>query len=183
MRQSPTPLGGAFVIELHNFGDERGRFTRLFCERELSPILDGRRIVQVNHSVTSQVGTVRGMHYQRPPMAEVKLVSCIRGRVWDVIVDVRVGSPTFLRWHGEELSSANRRTLVVPEGFAHGFQVLEAGSELLYLHTAPYAPECEAALSATDPSLAIRWPLPVEGLSLRDKGHPHIGTGFVGVRV
>ena len=176
-----TTLPGVFLVAGAPFSDHRGAFARLFCEHELAPVLGSRRIVQVNHSRTAVPGAVRGMHYQLPPHAEMKLVRCLKGRVWDVAVDLRSESPTFLRWHAEELTTENARMLVIPEGFAHGFQVLEAQSELLYLHTAFYNPAAEGGVSCNDPRLAIGWPLPVTDLSERDKGHAPIEPGYIGI--
>jgi dTDP-4-dehydrorhamnose 3,5-epimerase len=124
---------------------------------------------------------VRGLHYQRAPYAEMKLVSCTRGAVWDVAVDLRAGSPTFLRWHAERLSADEGTALLVPEGCAHGFQALVDDVELVYCHSAAYVLEAEGGLHAQDPRLAIDWPLPVEGLSARDASHPPIGGDFRGV--
>ncbi|QPK64927.1 dTDP-4-dehydrorhamnose 3,5-epimerase family protein [Methylomonas sp. LL1] len=177
----PTSLSGLFVVETTPVTDHRGAFARLFCEWELAPILGGRHIAQINYSRTSAVGAVRGLHFQHPPHAEMKLVRCLRGRVWDVALDLRAGSPTFLRWHAEELSSNNRRMLVIPEGCAHGFQVLEADSELLYLHTEFYTPAAESGVLHDDPRLAIRWPLPVTDLSERDLRHAAIPADFLGI--
>lgn len=177
----PTPLAGAVVAESRRMGDTRGWFARLFCEAELATILAGRRIVQINQSSTSLRGTVRGLHFQYAPHAEMKFVRCLRGRVWDVAVDLRTGSPTFLQWHAEELSSDSARMYVIPEGFAHGFQSLEPDSELLYLHTAAYTPEAEGGVDCRDPMLGIDWPLPVAELSPRDSLHPPLGADFKGV--
>jgi dTDP-4-dehydrorhamnose 3,5-epimerase len=121
------------------------------------------------------------MHYQHPPHAEMKLVRCVKGGVWDVAVDLRAGSPTFLQWHAEELTPQNARMLIVPEGCAHGFQALEPDSELLYLHTAFYTPEAEGGVAHDDPRLAISWPLPVVDLSTRDRAHPQIMPSFSGI--
>ena len=129
MHIQQTVIEGVMVVETTPFVDQRGAFLRLFCERELSAILGERRIVQINYSRTEAVGTIRGLHYQRPPHAEMKLVRCLRGRVWDVALDLRQGSPTFLHWHAEELTPDNAQMLVIPEGCAHGFQALEAGME------------------------------------------------------
>jgi dTDP-4-dehydrorhamnose 3,5-epimerase len=181
MNVIPTPLAGLFVVETTPIADHRGAFARLFCERELAPVIGARRIVQVNHSRTSAVGAVRGMHFQKPPHAEMKLVRCLKGRVWDVAVDLRAGSPTFLRWHAEELSPGNARMMVIPEGFAHGFQVLEPESELLYLHTVFYEPAAEGGLSCEDTRLAIAWPLPVRDLSQRDANHLPLEPDFLGL--
>jgi dTDP-4-dehydrorhamnose 3,5-epimerase len=177
----PTPIPGLVVVETAPRIDNRGAFTRIYCELELSRLIGQRRIVQINHSRTAIIGTVRGLHYQRPPCAEMKLVRCLKGSVWDVAVDLRHDSPTFLRWHAEELTSVNTRMLVIPEGFAHGFQVLEPDSELLYLHTAFYRPSAEGGLRYDDPRLAIHWPLAVTDLSQRDIAHPFINSDFSGI--
>lgn len=177
----PTSIPGLMVVETTPHVDARGAFARLFCERELAELIGARRIVQINHSRTATVGAIRGMHFQRPPHAEMKLVRCLKGRVWDVAVDLRRNSPTFLRWHAEELTPANAHMMVIPEGFAHGFQVMEAESELLYLHTAFYTPDTEGGLRHDDPGLAITWPLPVADLSPRDSSHPLIKPDFNGI--
>ncbi len=181
MNVRSTALQGVVVVETTPVVDRRGAFTRLFCDRELATIIEDRRIVQINHSLTSAVGAVRGLHYQRPPHAEMKLVRCLKGGVWDVAVDLRAGSPTFLQWHAEELTPGNGRILVIPEGCAHGFQVLEAQSELLYLHTASYTPAAEGGLSYDDPRLGIPWPLSVADLSDRDHRHSPIAPDFPGI--
>lgn len=183
MNVRPTKLSGVFVAETTPFTDHRGSFARVFCERELAPAIGGRHIVQMNHSRTATAGAVRGLHYQRPPHAEMKLVRCVRGRVFDVAVDIRAGSPTFLEWHAEELSAGNARMMIVPEGFAHGYQALEPDSELIYSTTAFYEPSAEGGLSALDPRLAIRWPLPVVDLSKKDASQPPIERDFAGVSV
>lgn len=181
MMLRPTAIAGVFVVDTNYRRDHRGSFARLFCDDALRDVLGDRRIVQVNHSCTHAVGAVRGLHFQRPPQAEMKFVRCLRGRVWDVAVDLRAGSPTFLQWHAEELTPDNARMLVVPEGCAHGFQALEADSELLYLHTAFYTPAAEGGVAHDDPRLGIRWPLPVTELSERDRGHPALDAGFTGI--
>jgi dTDP-4-dehydrorhamnose 3,5-epimerase len=181
MRVTATPIAGVHVVDTQRLRDDRGAFARLFCEQELADVLGARRIVQINHSRTKRPGAVRGLHYQHPPHAEMKLVRCLKGRVWDVAVDLRRGSPTFLHWHAEELSAGNDRLLVVPEGCAHGFQVLDADSELLYLHTAPYAPAAEGGLHCQDPRLKIEWPRPVTDLSARDLAHPALTPDFQGL--
>lgn len=176
-----TPIPGLVVVETTPYIDTRGAFSRLYCEQELRDLIGQRHIVQINHSVTAAEGAVRGMHFQHPPYAEMKLVRCIRGRVWDVAVDLRMGSPSFLRWHAEELTALNARMMIIPEGFAHGFQVLEPDSELLYLHTALYTPSAEGGLRYDDPRLAISWPLPAVDLSPRDSAHPFISTDYPGI--
>ena len=178
---TPTQISGVFTIDTTPVGDHRGSFARCFCISELEPILKIRTIQQINHSRTSTVGAIRGMHFQHPPNAEMKLIRCLKGRVWDVAVDLRAGSDTFLKWHAEELSEANQRMIVIPEGCAHGFQVLEPNSELLYLHTAIYHQASEGAIRYNDPRLSIPWPLPITDISERDRNHPLLHVSFPGV--
>ncbi len=179
---APTPLAGVCTVTTARHEDARGFFSRLFCADEMAQVLQGRTIVQVNQTLTRAVGTVRGLHYQRPPHAEMKLIRCLRGRVFDVAVDLRAGSASFGRWHAIELSAAGGEMIVIPEGCAHGFQVLESDTELLYLHTRAYAPDAEAGVHCEDPRLAIAWPLPVEGLSERDHALPRLASDFQGIR-
>jgi len=183
LKVTSTNIAGVSVVETDVLHDRRGAFARLFCERELSSVLGDRHIVQINHSLTSRIGAIRGMHYQHAPHAEMKMVRCLRGKVWDVAVDLRRESPTFLHWHAVELSSDNARMLVIPEGCAHGFQALEADTELLYLHTAAYTPEVEGAVRHDDPMLAIDWPLHVSDLSERDSLHSLLDESFKGVDI
>lgn len=178
-----TPIPGIVVVETKLLTDKRGYFYRGFCNRELSPILEDRTICQINVSRTEEVGAIRGLHFQHAPHAEMKLIRCLRGRVWDVALDLRRDSPTFLWWHAEELSSDSARMLVIPEGCAHGFQVLEAGSELLYLHTAHYEPNSEDGVRYDDPSVQLEWPLPVRDLSQRDSSHPWLSSNFMGIAI
>lgn len=172
MKLIATPLAGMWVIETAPRGDTRGRLTRLFCAEAFAAVRSDLRFVQVNHSITALRGTVRGLHWQRAPRAEAKLIRCLRGSVFDVAVDLRSGSPTFGRWHGVELSEHNEREVFIPEGCAHGFQALSDDAQLLYQHTAPHAPDCEAGLRYDDAELGIAWPLPVTLVSERDMGHP-----------
>ncbi len=181
MKIHPTPVNGLKVVEALPHIDPRGAFARLYCESELMEVIGQRRILQINHSHTAQVGAVRGFHYQKLPHAEMKLVRCLKGRVWDVAIDLRSKSPTFLQWHAEELSPYNTRMMVIPEGFAHGFQVLEAESELLYLHTAFYTPTAEGGLRYDDPRLGIIWPLAIAELSERDANHAYLDSDFQGI--
>ncbi len=176
-----TPIADLKVVQSAPYHDARGAFTRLFCAHELQPILGQRQIAQANGSRTTQAGAVRGLHFQYPPHAEMKMVRCLRGRVWDVAVDVRSGSTTFLGWYAHELTPDNSDMMVIPEGFAHGFQALEPESELLYLHTAFYHPPSEAGLRYDDPRLAITWPLKPLDLSARDLAHPLLDNEFAGV--
>ncbi len=183
MKLVPTPIAGVFVAETKAFQDNRGAFARLFCETELAGAVGERRIEQINHSRTSAVGAIRGLHFQQAPHAEMKMVRCLKGRVWDVALDLRKGSPTFLQWHAQELSATNALMLVIPEGCAHGFQVLEPDSELLYLHTASYTPSAEGGVRFNDPALNVPWPLPAVDVSERDKNHPLIHKNFQGIAV
>jgi dTDP-4-dehydrorhamnose 3,5-epimerase len=176
-----TPLAGLRVLQRKPIGDSRGYLERLFCTDELQTLAPGRHIAQINHTLTASRGTVRGMHFQRPPHAEIKFVSCLRGEVFDVAVDLRDNSPTFLHWHAEVLSAENHKTLVIPEGFAHGFQTLTDNCEMLYFHTHTYQPDAEGGLNAQDPRLAIQWPLPIGGVSPRDVGHPFLDENFFGM--
>ena len=181
MKILPTPVLDLMVVETSPIKDKRGTFSRLYCEKELERVIDSRRILQVNYSQTDKVGAVRGMHFQHPPYSEMKLVRCIRGKVWDVAVDLRASSATFLHWHAVQLSSANNYMMVIPEGFAHGFQCLEAGSELLYLHTAFYNRETESGLNYKDPTLGIKWPLRVTDLSPADTQRGFIERDYKGI--
>lgn len=174
-------LPGLKRIERQIRGDARGFLARIFCADELASAGWIRPVAQINHTLTAQRGTVRGLHFQKPPWAEMKLVSCLRGEVWDVAVDLRPESPTYLRWHAEVLSAANHRALLIPEGFAHGFQTLGDDVEMIYCHSAPYAPEAEGGVNALDMRLAITWPLPIEARSPRDEALPVIDESFAGV--
>lgn len=168
----PTPLEGAYIIKPEPFQDHRGMFSRIYCKNELSAIGYVKDIVQVNYSITVKKGAIRGMHFQYPPKAEIKMVKCLCGSVFDVIIDLRKGSPTFLKWHGEILSSENMKMIYIPEWFAHGFQTLEENCELLYLHTEFYSPEDEGGVRFDDPVLNISWPLEVTDISEKDRTHP-----------
>jgi dTDP-4-dehydrorhamnose 3,5-epimerase len=172
MRFLPTRLDGAWLVELEPARDERGFFARIwdghaFAARGLDPAM-----AQASLSSNRRAGTLRGLHFQLPPNAETKLVRCIRGAVFDVIVDLRRGSPTYLAWEGFELTAENRRQLYIPQGFAHGFESLVDDSELLYLISTPYAPTAAAGLRWDDPALGIEWPLPPATVSERDRAWP-----------
>lgn len=178
-----TPLDGLKVITRQRLGDSRGFLSRMFCADELAGAGWTQPISQINHTYSAAAGTVRGMHFQRPPHAEMKLVSCLHGEVWDVAVDLRADSPTFLHWHGRVLSAANLEALLIPEGFAHGFQALTDGCELLYVHSTAHAPTAEGAVRFDDPRLDIPWPRPVTEVSARDRAHPLLSPQFSGIRV
>jgi dTDP-4-dehydrorhamnose 3,5-epimerase len=175
------PLAGLKLVQRQRLGDRRGFLSRLFCSQELAAAGWQKPIAQINHTFTAQRGTIRGLHYQSPPNTEMKLVTCIEGEVWDVAVDLRNGSPTFLHCHAETLSADNNRALLIPNGFAHGFQTISDNVTLLYCHDAAYKPDSESALNAQDPLLAIPWPLSISQLSPRDAQHPLLNLEFQGV--
>ena len=176
-------LRGLYKIEQKVFCDERGRFARLFCQTSLGEQGRPFDIRQVNHSRTQEKGSVRGLHYQQAGFAEAKLITCVRGSIWDVAVDLRPESPTFLQWHGEYLNAEEGNSFLIPGGFAHGFQTLTDDAQVLYFSDADYAPAHEAGISATDPRLNIAWPLPVKNLSAKDATHPLLDAGYAGVRL
>lgn len=168
----PTAIAGVVEISRKRMGDERGWLERMFCVDELREAGWVKPVMAINQTFTGKKGTIRGMHFQHAPMAEMKLVSCLAGEVLDVAVDLREGSPTYLNWVGVMLSPERKNSLLLPEGCAHGFQTLTDDVEMLYLHSQVYAPEAEGGLRPTDPRLAINWPLPVTDISLRDQSHP-----------
>jgi dTDP-4-dehydrorhamnose 3,5-epimerase len=171
LRFTPTPLAGAYVVELERLEDERGFFARSFCQDEFRRHGLKPAIAQCNVSWNRRRGTLRGLHFQAAPHEEAKVVRCTRGAVWDVIVDLREGSPTRLRWHAQELNADNRLAFYVPEGFAHGFQTLADDSEVLYQMSESYHPGLARGLLWDDPKLGIRWPLPDPILSPRDRSY------------
>ena len=179
----PTPIDGLQVVERRPVADARGSLERLYCREMLSPLLQEKSIRQINRTLTIKKGSVRGLHFQPPPYCEIKLVSCVRGEVFDVAIDLRRGSPTFLKWHAEVLSELNCLTFLIPEGFAHGFQTLSDDCELLYLHTADHNAQYEGALNALDPALGIAWPLPVAHRSERDSKHVMLSSDFKGIEL
>lgn len=178
-----TPLNGLFMIRPKPLIDERGFFERLFCEEEFRESGLNIKIVNINHSFTGKKGSVRGMHFQHPPFAETKIVICLKGSVWDVAVDIRKDSPTFLQWHGEILSGEKRNMLYIPEGFAHGFQTLTDDCELLYLHSEFYKKEQEGILKYDDPTFGIKWKIPVSSVSDRDSSAFPVNDDFEGLSI
>lgn len=177
----PTPLEGLWVVQRKPVEDPRGFFCRFFCAEEFLAAGLKKQIAQINHTYTVKKGAVRGLHFQYPPYSEGKIVSCLCGEVYDVAVDIRKGSPTFLHWHGEILSATNQRSLLIPEGFAHGFQTLTENCELFYLHSEAFHPQAEGALHIADPRIGIVWPIAMTELSERDRSHPVIGSDFEGL--
>jgi dTDP-4-dehydrorhamnose 3,5-epimerase len=178
---SDTPLDGLKLVRRQPLEDARGSLTRLYCADDFLSLGIEPAISQINRSVTRPRGAVRGLHYQHPPFAEGKFVTCLRGEVFDVAVDLRAGSATLLRWHGEVLSAHNLLSFYIPPGFAHGFQTLSEDCELLYFHSRPYRADAEDALNALDPSLGIEWPLAIGEMSERDRVHRLVDSDFRGV--
>ena len=178
-----TPLSDLKIVQRKVIEDHRGFLSRFYCADEFAVAGIDKPIAQINHTFTRKKGAVRGLHFQHPPYAETKLVSCLKGEIWDVAVDLRSGSPTFLQWHGEILSATNRKSLLIPEGYAHGFQALAEDCELIYLHTSAYHPGAEGALNVTDPRLNIAWPMQIDDLSERDCSHSLIDQNFQGLIV
>lgn len=175
MNFTETPLKGSYLVEGDRRGDDRGWFSRAYCRRAFAEIGHDKEWVQINQSFSAAAGTVRGMHFQHPPHEEIKLVRCIAGLVFDVIVDNRQDSPTYLQWTSVILSPENHRALYIPAGFAHGFQTLQNNSELLYCHSEYYNAEAEGGLRFDDPAIAIEWQRQPLNLSDRDKGFPLLG--------
>jgi dTDP-4-dehydrorhamnose 3,5-epimerase len=176
-----TPLAGLKRVRRARLGDARGFLARLFCADELRDAGWSVPLAQVNHTRTLQRGSVRGLHFQHAPHAEKKLVQCLRGEVWDVALDLRRGSPTFLQWHAETLSGENGVALLIPEGFAHGLQTLADDVDMLYCHSSAYAADAEGGVHAREPRAAIDWPLPIAALSSRDDALPWLEVAFAGI--
>jgi dTDP-4-dehydrorhamnose 3,5-epimerase len=176
MKHEQKKIKGVFVVHSEPFKDERGFFNRIFCQKELEAIRPGIVISQINHSMTKKKGTIRGMHYQNPPYAEMKIVRCVKGSIFDVAVDLRKNSPTLLKWHGEVLSADNMKALVIPEGCAHGFQSLEDDVELVYMSTSPYCKEAEGGVRYNDSKINIKWPLDVTVISEKDRNFKEINA-------
>ena len=176
-----TSIPGCWLLQRKPIADERGRFERLFCAQDLAAWGHPGVIAQANRSTTIHAGAVRGMHFQNPPHGEWKVITCLIGAVYDVVVDLRRHSPSFLAWQAFELSENADVSLLVPPGCAHGFQVRRGPADMLYLHSHPYVPAADAGVRADDPRLAIVWPLPIAHCSARDQQHPLIDTLFTGL--
>ncbi len=177
MRLEATRIADVRIVIPETIADHRGFFQRRFCSREFEAAGIKLRIVQINRSLSTRQGTVRGLHYQMEPMSEYKIVQCFKGRVFDVAVDLRERSPTFLQWHAEILDGENGRALCIPHGFAHGFQTLEENSEIIYFTDQFYDPEYERTVNYADPVLNIPWPEPVTAVSERDRSAPMLKSG------
>lgn len=178
-----TPIAGLHVLQRKPLIDTRGYLQRLFDAEALTVCGWQQAIAQVNHTMTLRRGSVRGMHLQLAPHAEMKLISCLRGEVWDVALDLRRNSPTFLQWHAQLLSADNKCSYVIPAGVAHGFQTMCDEVEMLYCHSAQYAPACEMGVNPVDPRLAIAWPLAITEMSDKDRQWRMLGGDFKGVEV
>lgn len=183
MKFTPTPLAGAYLIELNPFEDHRGFFSRLYCKEAFGEIGHQKEIVQANYSRTNKAYSIRGLHFQMPPYAETKILKCVRGRLLDLIVDVRKGSPTFLQYFGVELSADKHQLIYAPEGFAHGFQSLEDNTETIYFSTAPFHKESERGVRYNDPRVDIRLFFPVTDISAKDANIPLLSPDFEGVEL
>ncbi|MFK5857317.1 MAG: dTDP-4-dehydrorhamnose 3,5-epimerase family protein [Bacteroidota bacterium] len=181
MKIVKTPIDGVLVVEGERFTDHRGCFSRFFCKHELSSILGKRNIVQINYSHTQQLGSIRGMHFQFPPSAEMKLIRCLKGAAFDVAVDLRKSSKTFLQWYALLLTPETNNMLIIPEGCAHGFQTIKKDTELLYLHTSFYEPKNEGGIRFNDPVLNIKWPVECTDISEKDRKHLLIGEHYAGI--
>lgn len=178
-----TPLEGARIIEIEKRGDDRGFFARVFCRDEFGAAGLETAYIQINNSLSTKAGTLRGMHYQLPPAAEVKVVRCIRGELWDCIIDLRPDSPTFGKWFGTSLSAENRLMMYVSKGFAHGFITLSDDTEAFYLVSSSYAPALERGLRWDDPRFGIEWPREPTEISGKDMRWPSFDPGYHGVEL
>jgi dTDP-4-dehydrorhamnose 3,5-epimerase len=172
MTFEPLPIENAWRVGAEQHEDDRGFFTRLWCASEFCERGLSSRLEQCSLSYNRRTGTIRGMHYQAPPREEAKVVRCIRGGIYDVLLDLRRGSPTFMQWCAQELTASNRLALYVPEGVAHGFQSLSDETEVMYLISEPYDPSLARGVRWDDPAFGIHWPLPATVLSARDRAYP-----------
>ena len=169
------------IIQRNEFVDARGKFSRLYCKDELSLHGWDKGVAQVNYSKSTNIGSIRGLHFQPPPYAEKKLITCLSGKVWDVFVDLRASSKTYLHWNSQILSEGNGISVLIPEGFAHGFQVLEEPTILVYAHSVNYEKKYESGINPLDPTIKIKWPLPITEISKRDSQLPSIDKDFEGI--
>ncbi|HZH71855.1 MAG TPA: dTDP-4-dehydrorhamnose 3,5-epimerase [Mariniphaga sp.] len=167
-----TSLKGAFILEIKKLEDERGFFGRSWCKKEMEDHGLNGNVVQANTSLSMKKGTFRGFHFQKHPYEETKLIRCTKGAIYDIIIDLRKESPTFMQWFGAELTEDNYKMVYIPENFAHGFLTLTDNAEVYYLVTHPYTPNAEGGIRYDDPALNINWPIPVTVVSEKDKSHP-----------
>jgi dTDP-4-dehydrorhamnose 3,5-epimerase len=178
-----TSINGLYTVQVKKLEDERGLFARTFCKKEFKQIGFDKEFVQFNHSFNRYKGTVRGMHFQQAPYTETKLIRCIQGAVYDVAVDLRKDSPTFLQHFGIELTEENMLSVLIPEGFAHGFQTLQHNSALIYYHTQFYTPNADAGIRFDDSALNIDWPLAAVMVSDKDRSYKMIDNNFKGITI
>jgi dTDP-4-dehydrorhamnose 3,5-epimerase len=183
MNFQETNLKGSYLINLNKKEDKRGFLNRIFCKKILKPILKNKNITQINHTLTKKVGSIRGLHFQYHPHAEIKIVNCFKGKIWDVAVDLRKKSPTFLHYHSEILSDKNLKSFFIPEGFAHGFQTLTPHCEILYFHTANYNLNYEGTINPLDPRISIKWPKPISEMSKKDRNQSDLDENFLGIKI
>ena len=183
IKLASTPIEGLYILSRDIVSDERGFFFRVYCEESLSGLGLSGAFPQINYSFAINKFTTRGCHFQNPPYAETKIVTCSMGAIFDVAIDLREGSKTFLQWFGIVLSEKNGRSLYIPEGFAHGSQSLSNESSLIYLHSKKYSPQNEEGINVFDPMISIKWPGAPANLSKRDKSFPFLSQNFQGVKV
>jgi dTDP-4-dehydrorhamnose 3,5-epimerase len=183
MKIYETPLEGAYTLELEKHGDERGFFARFFCEKEFLSAGLEVNFPQINNSMSARKGAIRGLHYQLTPNAEVKVMRCVRGAMYDVIVDMRLGSRTYLQWFAAELTAENRTMMYVPRGFAHAFLSLTDNVEVIYMASAAYAPASERGLRWNDPVINIKWPIQPVEVSDKDRSWPDFDPDWHGVEM
>jgi dTDP-4-dehydrorhamnose 3,5-epimerase len=180
---SNTKISNLYVGERSKFENNVGTFERLFCKDQFKKIGFQNNIVQINRNFTIHTGTLRGLHFQYSPFAEEKVVTCLKGSVFDVALDIRRNSPTFLKWHGEILSESNSKCMFIPKGFAHGFVTLVNNCEILYFHSEFYSSKNEGGILYNDPIINIKWPIEIKHLSERDKKHEKLNSSFKGVEI
>jgi dTDP-4-dehydrorhamnose 3,5-epimerase len=178
-----TKIKGCYLIDFNKNEDQRGFFSRIFCQETLLPLLKGKSIRQVNRTFSRTEGLVRGLHFQNSPYAEIKIVYCLKGKVWDVAVDLRKGSPTFLHYHSVTLTENNYQCFFIPEGCAHGFQTLAPNCEMLYFHTEDYNIDAEGVINSIDPRISIKWPKIITERSERDNNSPMLDKNFLGIKI
>lgn len=178
-----TYIDGVYIIKAKPIGDERGYFERFFCSEEFKSIGFNVPVAQINHSFNKTAGCVRGIHFQWPPYNEMKLIRCIKGEVYDVAVDLRKGSPTYLKYYGVNLSEVEHNYLLLPNGIGHAYQSLTDASELIYMVSEYYSPKADAGINPLDPAVGIRWPLPISEISDKDKNRGFIDNKFTGIDI
>jgi len=178
-----TEISDLIVLKRNIFEDDRGSLDRIFCFNELSSFTKSKSPTQINYTKTKYKNTVRGLHFQYAPFSETKIISCLKGSIFDVAVDLRKNSPTYLKWHSEIITDKNHKSFLIPEGFAHGYQTLSDNCELLYIHTSAYKPDFEDGINPFDDNIKIKWPNIASFISDRDKSHKNIKDGFEGLTV